>query len=238
MNSLDRARKFIGNKAAKLALGIVPLAALTTITPPAAHAGSINFSTSSGCSVQEGTGNTCGLTSIPVGGDPNANWIQLYTSGSISSVTLIEGQGPDPIVKLEGYGSASGTASGDTIPIAWDFTTTQTSGSSGGTMNWSVDFSVSGSGLGSNASFTTSGSGVSFGEITGSNSIFLAAGGTLSSWSMTVDVTSPSDNFTLNVPGAKTLDLNSTASTPEPASLLLAGAGGAFLLFLRKRKRA
>jgi hypothetical protein len=177
------------------------------------------------------------LNSVSAGGYPDANWIQLSTTGPINSASIVVAEEPDPVVQLEGTGSAGGTATGDTIPIAWDFTTTQTGGS-GGTMTWSVDFSVEGSGLGSGSSFETSGTAVSFGEITGSNSIFLASGGTLSNWSMSVDILSTS-SFTLNVPLDGTLDLNTAASVaPEPASLLLAGAGGTFLLFLRKRKRA
>jgi hypothetical protein len=65
--------------------------------------------------------------------------------------------------------------------------------------------------------------------------------GSLASFTIELTVTTANDDdFSVTIPGGGTLDLNPTvvSTTPEPASLLLAGAGGAFLLFLRKRKRA
>jgi len=257
MNSLDRARRFIGNKATKLAIAIVPLAALTTIAPPAARAGSLVFSPSATCAVSDGSPNSGGSCVVSqantVGGDPNGNWLQLYTPAPINAFSP-QTQQPDPIVELGvSGGGASGTvSSGEMIPISYDFFINRTEEffsaideiNATESANWNVSFDIYGSGGSCNSGsslcvteFYKSGSALIGSEVTGTGFVTIGAGGgTVSSFNINLEVNSESD-FSVTIPSGETLDLNPVAA-PEPASVLLAGAGGAFLLFLRKRRRA
>lgn len=106
-------------------------------------------------------------------------------------------------------------------------------------MNWTLTFGITDTGL-VDHTYTTTGTVTPVGntEITGQGAITIVSA-TASNFFIDLFATSPIP-FTLNVPGGATLDLNPSTratATPEPASLLLAGAGIAGLLW-RKRKQA
>ena len=106
-------------------------------------------------------------------------------------------------------------------------------------MNWTLTFGITDTGL-VDYTYTTTGTVTPVGntEITGQGAITIVSA-TASNFFIDLFATSPIP-FTLNVPGGATLDLNPSTratATPEPASLLLAGAGIAGLLW-RKRKQA
>lgn len=246
MNSLERARKFIAGKSAKLALSVVPLAAIAFSAIPSAQAGAITpitFSSGS-CNVGSGSGVCVAAQNANPGTDVNSPWVQVFSSGAIT---------PDSnkAISLSGGGSATGsTTTGEVIPISWDFFIN--SGSSSGSVFYALNIGLGGSGGGFAGTQTTAAIGS---EVTGSTMITIASGGSVDDFSFSLEIFGngfPSQQpagfssviaeppFSLTIPGGSTLDFNpgvASPSTPEPASLLLVGAGGV-LLFLKKRKRA
>lgn len=238
MNLLERAKGFIAAKAAKIALTVVPLAALTAIAAPA-HAGVI-FSNSV-CSVIVGTGTCNSDEALAIGGNPNGNWIEAFTNGSINSA--------GGTVHLSVTGSASGGSFGigEVIPVSWDFIVGNSG--SGGTVNWSLLYQIN-TDTGSNNSLSVSpgystvasGSAAVGTEVMGSGSIIASNTNNVTGFSIDLDVSGGSGSFfNLTVPGGQTLDLNplvGAAATPEPASFLLVGAGLVALSLRRKKKQA
>src|SRR5665213_4121278 len=238
MTSLDRAKRFMAAKATKLALTLLPLAALTVSLAPQARATTLTFFSGS-CAVLTGTGTCNNQEASAVGGNSDANWIQVFGSVAPS-------QGGD--VSIDENGSASGTlVQGDVIPVSWDFFV----GGSGGTATATVGFAFSFqnntqtqfSGIqvspGSAAPFSLPITGIASGsDVKGSGSILVSGGGSFNHYDISLDVNSAYSQFSVSIPVGSTLDLNHAPSTPEPASLALAGSGLLAALFLKRRKKA
>lgn len=232
MNSLERARHFLAQKASRLALAIVPLAALAIATP-SARAGSIvatsgSFATTPEACHISGTGSSgaCTTTSeSSVGGDANINWVSMSGTGTTTG-TLAFGDA----------NSGSGTLPAGTIPVSWLFDVNQISAQDP-MIDWSITFNISiGSGI---LLFSQSGSASTGSVVSGSGLINNPSSTSLSGWSMLLDTAPSGGSFTygITIPGRATVDLNPQSSAPEPASLLLIGPGLGALLYLRRRKR-
>lgn len=236
MNSLERAQRFLAEKASRLALSVLPLAALAVSAVPAHANTTFNVGSGSGlgnCSAFSSSGSaSCNsFQQNSVGGDPNANWVAMGGSGSMVSFS-----GGSMSFGISG-GGASGSLGAGTVPVSWDFFLTNRS-SSGGTVNWDVFFEVSFSG-GEFPNYSLSGSTVLSGsgttEVTGSNAITIP-GGNVTGYEINLFTVSSGGSaipFSVDIPGDSSLDLNT--GVPEPSSLLLVAAGG--LLFLRRKKR-
>jgi hypothetical protein len=236
LNLLERAKGYVAAKASKIALTVVPLAALAISAVPAhaTVATGVSFSPSS-CFVAQGSGSCTDDQANPVGGNPSANWLELFTTGAVTPL----GEGDQVIL------SASGSASGlfltdQNIPVSWNFLI---DGPSGGTVNWDILFQV----------FTNSGSfsvdpggsadipsGGPSTVITGSGSLFVGAS-TVTGYGIQLTVSDPGfDSYSVTVPGGGTIDFNTnTQSTvPEPSSIALAVSGLLGLLVSRRKKRS
>jgi hypothetical protein len=237
LNLLERAKIFVAAKAAKIALTVVPLAALTLIAIPA-HAGavaSVTFSPGT-CIVTPAVGTCVDSQVSPTGGNALANWIALSSNGAINSsgsTTLTIGVN----------GSATGLFdTPQNIPISWDFFINNFGASGGGTgnVNWDVFFQIQTSS--GNFSTDPSGNDILLGstEIKGSSS-FAVGAATVTGYTIRLTTSAPSGvTFAVTIPGAATLDLNPTGVSlaPEPSSLPLAAFGLLGLLFRRRKKRS
>ncbi|MBV8729482.1 MAG: PEP-CTERM sorting domain-containing protein [Acidobacteriia bacterium] len=232
MDLLTRAKAFLKGKASKIALTVVPLAALTVAAPPskAAIVSGVTFEPG-GCMVNPGTFATCSeFQTSPTGGDPGANWISV-ASGTITSQLGMVG--------VTASGNASGSIATPTnIPVSWDFKTTTSSSSGSG--NYDVLFTIFNS-ANQPFLFTQSGS-FNFGtnvETKGSG-VISGVSGSIAHYLINLQASVPVGSFMLQIPGGSTLDLNPspTVPTPEPSTLLLTGAGIAALLLRRKKKTA
>lgn len=231
MTSLDRAKRFLAARTAKLALTAIPLA---VAIPAAFGQGTtgFNFNTSSGCSVTSGTG-SCNVEQLSsTGGNPLGNWVDVYTNGLVSPSS-------GSLILVTNSANASGSfASDETIPVAWDFTLSpiprgeqaQTTFSTTGTPDVPLEWFVNGS-----PTLTQNLGSLSGGTYTGASSFTISGGTTLSSYQIAMVLTNDF-NYNLSVPEGTSIDLNSVAASPEPASFLLAGAG-LFGLLHRFRRR-
>jgi hypothetical protein len=229
--SLDRAKRFLAAKAAKLALTVVPLAALTVAAIPS-HA-SLAFGS---CSIGgAGATGSCTITqAAATGSDANQNALQLAgsanTTGGAISMGITNGGG-------------SGTYAG-TMPLSWYFDIIDPNLD---TINWQITaeiFGNSGSTL-----VQPAGSVSSTGWVTSNTSLNLTVGNStvVTKYDLSIaftDVTHPTTgNFSVNIPAGSTIDLNTTTTagpaptTPEPATLLLTGGGLASLALLRRRRK-
>lgn len=231
MTSLDRAKRFLAGKTAKLALAAVPLA----LAVPAAF-GQVTFNTDGTCAFSGSFGGSCAVQSVSPGGNAAANEISLFGNGS-TNVGL----------DFSYSGSASGFLQNTAaLPVDWNFSL----------FNLTTQLPVGGNSVGTSANITltftifeNSGSSVSavenlgtlgIGTYTGSDTLNVAPG-FVSGYSIELNGASGSSAYTINIPGGATLDLNGAVSTatPEPSSADLAGAGvaGAFLFGLLRRFR-
>jgi hypothetical protein len=231
--SLQRAKNFLAAKASRLALAVVPLAAIAVSAVPA-HAGSIvvsGFSYNS-CSVSDGGSGTCTITQAnSTGSVTSLNALQLAGTGSTSSGSLSFG------VTSAG---AAGTVPGGNLPVSWYFQITDPNSD---VIDWSIVAEVSTSSPSGSHLINPSGSVSSTGWVQSSGNISLPSG-TINGYELELnlnDVTHPGGTFSVNIPAGSTIDFNNTntagSGTPEPASLLLAGGGLASLAFLRRRKK-
>jgi hypothetical protein len=237
MSSLERAKRFLAEKTSRLALSVVPLAALAVSAVPAHAEVTFNVGSGSGngnCSVSAsfmGSGSCSSFQQSATGGNVFANWVAIQGNGSMSSAS---GGSIDFAVNS---GGASGVLASGTIPISWDFLLDS---SSSGSVAWSVLFRVSFSGGGSD-SFSMSGStsltGLSSVEVVGSGAITIGTGGSVDGYAIALDTNTFGTGipYSVDIPDGS-LDLNSPAPAPEPATLFLVPAAGA-LLFLRRKKR-
>jgi hypothetical protein len=234
MNSLERAKRFLARKASRLALAVVPLAAVAISSSPAKANAVL---TSDDCSVTVGSG-SCGieLSGTP-GGNNHLNSAFLSTSGS--TVLSVGG-----VVDFSG-GSPSGGASGSyngKVPVAWDFdivTTTATNR----VVAYTITFTLNGSGGAVVASFTTSGSATSSSggtAVSGTANIPTPGASTpIFGYTITLDTDNGNGKaYGIEIPADSTLDLNPLTSTPEPSTLLLTIPGVGALLLLRRKKRS
>lgn len=250
MNLLERAKVFVAAKAAKIALIVVPLAALTAIAVPAkagAVAG-VGFSPAA-CTVTTGSGTCAESQASATGGDSLANWVQLYSIGSLTpngSGTLVVG------VNGNAGGSFGGTQ--PAFPISWDFFINNSGHSVpngfgvnavNGTVHWDLLFQVLTSSGGiygpiSDPSGNDSSSGST--EIKGNTTFSIPfLGNPVTGYKIQLTTTdSVGDTYTVTIPGGATLDLNplATTATPEPSSLPFAAFGLLGLLFRRRKKRS
>jgi hypothetical protein len=241
VNSFERARRFIAGKATKLALAVIPIAAITVIALPPAQASGIILDPGGddACYLLVGLSGSCSVSQAgEVGGDPNANWIQV----SSPALTPFDGS-----LAVGVFGTANGgpAYTGEMIPVSWDFTVDNPDDiTDGGAVTWYLDLGIYGnSGCGSGGVCETdaldSGTAAIGSEVTGTDFIAVTAGGEVDGYTIQLDVTDNADDpFTVTVPLGGTIDLNpqSAPVAPEPASFLLAGAGGALLLLRRKKK--
>jgi hypothetical protein len=236
MNSLDRAKRFLAAKTAKLAMVAVPLA----MAVPAAF-GQISFSTAAGCTVTAGVG-TCGVEQLSsTGGNPLANWVDIFTN---QAVTPSNGS-----ISFLTSGSATGIVnSGEIFPVSWDFSLsqqqTQLPGNQSGlttvapfdvSLNW---FLNTDSGT---FSFTQDLGNLSIGTYIGSATFApnLASGSTasLSSYEIQMSITNDTNFIQVSVPQGTSIDLNSSTATPEPGTFALLGGTGMLGLLWRFRRR-
>jgi len=222
MNSLDRAKHFLAQKASRLALTVVPLAALAIASPPARA--NVVLSSGDNC-VVNGSGSCATSQQSATGGNPGINWIGMTGSGAPS---LVSGSGY--FLGFSASGSASGSLAAGTIPVSWDF---NINAATDPTVNWRVFYELL-LPSGGFANFTTSGSAATGKTVEGDGSIRFP-GGTVDSYIIQLTATS-ADPFTITIPGSATLDLN-PSPVPEPSSLLMISAAGAWMI-LRRKKRA
>lgn len=237
MNSLERAKKFLASKAAKIALTAVPLA----VAVPAAlgQGPSLILNYSSGCSVNVGSG-SCSLSgSQSSGGNPNVNYLSMASSGS-----LYPASGSLSLSSNEG---ASGTVTnGEIIPIAWDFSVYEdveqglATTTSGGTVNGNLSVTLNGTGFSGSYSQNFGGPITVGSTVSGSGNLVISGSGSVTTWRISLDFTPGStSSYNVDIPGGSTIDVNPLSSaTPEPATFVLTGAGLLGLLQgWRKRKK-
>lgn len=166
------------------------------------------------------------------GGNAGANWLALEGNGS---------SGPSGgfisfFVGISGGAANGAPLSAGPVPVSWDFFVNASGGSA---ISWDVYFDIYNT-SGGTSSFYENGSASPNTEVTGSGFLNYA-GGNVGAYDFGIDTSNNGSTYSLNVPGASTLDLNpggASSPTPEPASLMLTAAGGAALLLLRKRKKA
>ena len=233
MDSLQRAKKFLARKASKLALTVVPLAALA-ISVPHARASGVTLSFGSNCAFSGGfsSSGSCATTQQgTAGGDSNMNWIALNGSGHSDF--------SGGSIKFLANGSGSGVLASGSVPVSWDFSIT--SGTVDPTVNWTVLFELIFSG-GGTSSFHTSGSAsvTTTPTVIQSGGAISTSGGTVTGYELQLTASDSvgAGGYTLVIPGSATLDLNpEVAAVPEPSSLLVIGAAGALMILRRRKKR-
>jgi hypothetical protein len=219
LDSVSRARQFLAKKASKLALSVVPLAALALV--PSARA-SATFDVGT-CTVDLAfASGSCSTSQYSAtGGNPNLNWIQMTGKGSVNVVNSSAG-----FIDFLASGGGSGSIVAGVVPVSWDFQVNAMS-----TVNWTISFEIfanNGSG-----SYTQSGYLSSGGEVKGASEINVPSGG-VTGWKMSLN-TNAVNPYVVTIPSGSTLDLNSPA--PEPSTILLTSLGGVALLLRRRKKK-
>jgi len=235
MTSLDRAKRFLAARTAKLALTAIPLAMAIPAALGQTGTAGFSFNTSSGCSVSPGSGSCSAGQVSSTGGNPLGNWVDIFTNGVVSpsggGLTIATNQG------------ASGSVTTDeSIPVSWDFTLSQipptnppplqTTFSEADTFDVSLEWFVNGDEVLKEDLGNLSG-----GTYMGASSFTISGGTTFSSYRLAMVLTNDT-NYNLDVPGGTSMDLNSVTATPEPASFLLTGAGLLGLLRRFRRRKA
>ena len=242
MNLLERAKALIAEKATKIAITAVPLAALVVFAPQAKATPGLQFGIPSGCTVNFGVSGGCAASQLSAqGGLSSTNAIEGYTTSDIFSDFLTN------TVQFTYGGTATGSlASAQNLPVGWDFYVNFPSGG----VNWNIVFSLtSNTACGPcaltsppavtyqvNPSGTAPANSGSADHVFGNTTLSLPAGVVFSSYQVVFTATSAS-NFSITVPQGTSFDLNPVISspTPEPASLALAAVGLAGILFRRRR---
>lgn len=224
MNSLSRAKHFIAKKASKLALAVVPLAALAVATPAKAN---VIFDVGSNCGAFFTGGSGSCFTGSPSasGGNSSAGWVQMFGTGFTA-----DGNSGGFFAS----GGANGALLAGSVPVSWDFSVTSGSGAFFYDVFFDLFFS------GGSVGFDSSNVASAPTEITGSGSIILPSGGVgIIGYDIGLNTNAANSSFgyTLTVPGGSTLDLNPASGVPEPATLLFTAVGGGMLLMLRRRKK-
>lgn len=238
MTSLARAKRYLAQKASRLALAVVPLAALAVSTPQAKAIPAGPLLTGGDCTVSGGLGSftgSCDTAQVnATGGDGSLNWIEMFGSGS-----LLNSDGSGGFLNFNAGDDALSTVipSGQ-IPVGWGFSISPVNPDLEPSLNWMVTFSIFTSG--GSGSFTQSGSALAGSNVRGSGAIVFASSQDVIGWRAVLDTNTGGNAFgySINIPGKKSLDLNQQTAAPEPASLLLLAPGLGALLFLRRKKRS
>ena len=234
MDSLQKARQFIAQKASRLALAVVPLAALTIAAIPAAAGQIAGLPTGPDCQVFPSNleGSCYTFEQSPQGGNPNLNWIAMGGGSSF----LFSGGGLTFDAIDGNSGSGSFLPSGS-MAVSWDFFIEPAGlgSSQSQSVAWSVFFQLDM--VNSSPSFFTTGSVLPGNEVTGQGVIIIPTSDLLQGYEITLSTNaSLGIDYAVDIPGNTSLDIN-PLSTPEPGTFLLMTGAGA-LLFLRRKKRA
>ncbi len=227
MTSVERARRFLQTKACAIALTVVPLACVSGVVAPAS-ASTLDFTPSTCTASPSGGGSfvgtpTCTTTQLPTGADGVAG-LKLYGDASMQASfnTYLT-------IDLSTQGTASGT--GGVIPVAYDFTLTNTSSS---VMDWDVYFDVAGTITDASGSASGTSTG---GTITGGFSVDTTNIGPAFFYVLHVEATDEAANggdiFTLDVP-QNSIDVD-PAQAPEPFSWTMVGLALAPLAWWKRR---
>jgi hypothetical protein len=238
MTLLERAKRFLAQKASRLAVVVVPLAAVALSSSPA-KAGSITLTSGSGCVLD-----VCTVSTGTGGGYSGMNSIDLSTSGSVTAFHI--GDYQLDFSANGGVTGGSGSISpGTEIPVSWDFVLLNPQLDP--TVTWNITFSLNDGSGRSETQYSYSASGSNATTLTGTTvsgtgdiTIPASGGGDITGWSITLD-TSATGSYRVDIPGDLTLVLNSPGSSgavPEPSSMLLTVPGMGALLLLRRKKRS
>src|SRR5580704_17780256 len=120
MNSLERAKRFLAEKASRLAIAVVPLAAVAVSAVPA-KAGVILQAGGPDCFVTTGTGN---CNTVDFGGSSNIlEGLALVSSGGASSSSFVNSTVGNEIVfsASDGVSSGGSLTTPTVVPVSWDF---------------------------------------------------------------------------------------------------------------------
>ena len=133
MTLLERAKRFLAQKASRLAVVVVPLAAVALSSSPA-KAGSITLTSGSGCVLD-----VCTVSTGTGGGYSGMNSIDLSTSGSVTAFHI--GDYQLDFSANGGVTGGSGSISpGTEIPVSWDFVLLNPQLDP--TVTWNITFSL------------------------------------------------------------------------------------------------
>lgn len=247
MSTLERAKAFAKRSTLSGAMSILPFAlaavnadaAAVTLTPqaytPTVSITGLNFIAQT----------PFALTPTTVG---DVAGQKLYGTGNFtlpfpgpSSIGAQVG----PNLTVTAQGDASGTFTGDSVGVTWDFTLSELQfiicdeqclfDSTGfAPFAWTITYSIGHSG--GTASQQVSGSGGD-GTYSGSSSITGLAGISPLTWSMVLSVDySGSSGFRIDIPQNSVAIPGATQAIPEPGTVALMGAGFAVLAFRRFRR--
>jgi hypothetical protein len=235
MSSLDRAKKFLANKARTLALAVVPLAAATSEI----QAAPLVLSTQGvNCTVTPyqaftNSGSFCSVTSNGIGQVDGINWVSIFGN---SSVMYAGGEDNYYEVSFYAQGSADqGESPSQFLPVSYDFTVGESFGNE--VISWELMIALLDA---SSGGYTYSVSGSGTGRFTGAGIINFGSL-PIMRWNASLRVgalaLSNEAGFFVDIPSGSTLDLNPVSGVPEPSTWMLALTGGACLLLRRRVRR-
>jgi len=241
VSSLERAKKFLQNKAKALALTVVPLAAIAASALPA-HATNLVFNPSSGSVFFQGTNGTFSGS--------NASQVQLATyngvtgvegSGAASFLTGISGSWS---VFYKMQGSVNSGAIDSPIPLFWLFNVNLDGLQP---VDWDIALTLNGFGV-----TLTPNPDNPFGSFFGvgphaisGNALIPTNQDTITSYEVTLSLSGFANGahfIDINIPAGSSIDINPVGAdqaTPEPAAFLLVAPGlGILVLHLKRKKPA
>jgi hypothetical protein len=228
MTSVDRAKRFLQQKARTLALTVVPLAAAAAGVAPL-QGGSLALTPAECDAIPSGSGvfqiTPCSSEQLPVGSN-GVQGIKLFGTGSTTSSSS-----GFLAMNLTTQGVASGT--GGVIPISYNFTLFDTFSNS---MSWDVFFDVAGN----LADASGQAKGVSTGgTITGSFSVDASSIGNAFQYVLHVEAiegaSAADDTLKIDVP-QNSIDVNPVASVvPEPFPSAVCGMALLSLAWWKRR---
>lgn len=146
-----------------------------------------------------------------------------------------------PSVQIVGYGGASGTFTGDNLPVKWDFSTSEQFSCLGSislcsstavNSSWLLEYTLWFGDLSQKLQFTNSG----FGNFTGTSAFTGVSGLSPTAWEVALTVYySGYGNLIVDIP-ENSLAIPGTSAVPEPATIALMGAGLVFIGLRRIRR--